>query len=255
MNTNSSTSEPLRLLVIDPDPETAGAVQEALRSRNDIYFLAQCTTALEAVPILREPGADIVLCEAELPGVSGFSLSEFLPSSHKPVTIFTNGSAHHAAAAFEASAVDYLLKPILQDRLQKSLDRAVQRSRRSTNKINTGPRQNPKSRLAIRTGRSVLFLEATELDWAEAEGKYVRLHLGKETLLLKMSITALEAELDPALFVRIHRSTLVNVDRVRWLQPWMNGRNYQLVLHDGTRLTLTRKDHLRRLTQRAVVSV
>ena len=74
-------SELLRLLVVDPDPETSGAVQEALRSRNDIYFLAQCATALEAVPILREPGADIVLCEAELPGVSGFSLSEFLPST------------------------------------------------------------------------------------------------------------------------------------------------------------------------------
>lgn len=255
MNNQSSDREILKLLVIDPDLQSRMAVREALQNRTDIHLLGECSTVLEALPILRDPGADIAVCEAELPGIPGFSLAEMVPTSQRPVIIYTNFSDRHAAAAFEVSAVDYLMKPLTNERLQQSLDRAAHRCRSSNGHTTEAPQNSGIKRLVIRTGRSVLFLNSSELDWAEAEGKYVRLHLGKETLLLKMSISILESELDPAQFVRIHRSTLVNVDRVRWLQPWMNGRTYQLVLHDGTRLTLTRKDHLRTLTQHAVVSV
>lgn len=255
MNLQPLNREILRLLVIDPDLQSRKAVREALQNRTDIQVLGECSSVLEALPILRDPGAEIAVCEVDLPGVPGFSLAEMIPASQRPVIIFTNSSANHAAAAFEVSAVDYLMKPLTPERLQQAIDRAADRCRTSNGHSSEVPQTNGVRRLVIRTGRSVLFLNASELDWAEAEGKYVRLHLGKETLLLKMSISTLETELDPAQFVRIHRSTLVNVDRVRWLQPWMNGRTYQLVLHDGTRLTLTRKDHLRTLTQRAVVSV
>ncbi len=119
----------------------------------------------------------------------------------------------------------------------RSLERA--RTQVERNKIpfqpngTAGPRQ-----LAIKTGRSVNFVKCNELDWAEAEGKYVRLHMGKELLVLKMSISALEAELDPLQFVRIHRSTIINVDRVRRVQPWNHRRTYQVTLQDGTLLCI-----------------
>lgn len=247
-------TEILRILIVDPDGATQKIARETLAFRKDFQLVGECGSALEAIPILRDPGVDVVLCEAELPGISGFSWQEMIPATRRPIVIFMNHSPRFAAEAFDASAIDYLLKPFDPARLNTALDRAVTRARTAA-RARTAVQKSGAGRLAIRTGRSVLFLNTSELDWAEAEGKYVRLHLGKEALLLKMSITALEGELDSSQFVRIHRSTLVNVERVRWLQPWMNGRTYHLILHDGTKLVLSRKDHLRTFTQRAVVSV
>ena len=109
--------------------------------------------------------------------------------------------------------------------------------------------------LVIRNGRAVIFVRPEELDYAEAEGKYVRLHVGKEILVLKMSITALEAELDPAQFVRIHRSTLINIDRVRRVQPWDRRRTYQVTLQDGTRLVLSRKSRLLEINGKTLTAI
>lgn len=248
----------LRLLVVDPDPDpvTRKSIQNTLLTRKEFHLVGEYSSGLEAIPVLREPGVDVLLCETELPGVPGLSLLDMVPAPQRPLVIFMNRSDRYAAGAFEASAIDYLLKPFSTERLDNALERAVQHARAAVARLHPGasPASSP-GRLSIRTGRSVLFLNTSELDWAEAEGKYVRLHLGRESMVLRLSITALEAELDPSRFIRIHRCTLVNVDRVRWVQPWMNGRTYQIVLHDGTRLVLSRKDHLRTLTQRAVLSV
>jgi two-component system LytT family response regulator len=192
----------------------------------------------------------------DLPGLNGFQLLDTLSPERRPSTVMMHRSDHYAARAFEASVVDYLLKPLSAERVERALQR-VRKHQASAAGVFANPSavETRSEKLAIRTGRSVLFLRKSELDWAEAEGKHVRLHMGSQSVLLKLSISALEAELDPAQFLRIHRSTLVNIDRVRWVQPWSSGRNYQVVLQDGTRLVLSRKDHLPIITGRAVLTL
>jgi two-component system LytT family response regulator len=242
----------MKILIVDPDVETRTVIRAAL-SRERLHLVDECAGGLEAVLVVRETTPDLVFCEVDLPGISGFSLMEMLPPGKKPLAAFLSRSEHHAARAFEASAFDYLLKPLRPERVRQTLERALRRLGAGASRPPGRPMDS--GRITIRTGRSVLFLQKSELDWAEADGKNVRLHLGRESLLLRMSISSLENEMDPAQFLRIHRSVLVNVDRVRWVQPCSNGRNYQLVLHDGTRLTLSRKDHLPAITGRAALSV
>ena len=242
----------MNFLIVDPDPLTRKIIRDVLIGR--AHLVGECSSGLEAIPIIRETRPEVLFSEVDLPGISGFHLLEMIAPDLRPTPIFMNRSDHHAARAFEASAVDYLLKPLDPERIHRAFER-VHRHGRNLAAKNSHPVDSQNGRLAIRTGRSVLFLRKSELDWAEAEGKYVRLHIGRESVLLKMSISSLEAELDPAQFLRIHRSTLVNVDRVRWVQPWTSGRNYQVVLDDGTKLVLSRKDHLPVITGRAVLSV
>jgi two-component system LytT family response regulator len=236
----------LKVLIVDPDSVSRQNLITLLSKDSSIESLEECTHGIEAVAAIRDLSPDILISEVELPGMHGFALLDSLPQGNQPATIFISGRDQYAARAFDVSAVDYLLKPVIEQRFIRALDRAKRSLQRTRTKL--VEHSKTQRQLAIKTGRCVFFVKADELDWAEAEGKYVRLHMGSETLLLKMSITALEAELDPEKFVRIHRCTIVNTDRVRWVQPWNHGRNYQIILQDGTKLVLSRKETLRKLT-------
>jgi two-component system LytT family response regulator len=237
----------LKVLIVDPDALSRQNLISLLSKDDAIESIEECSHGIEAVAALRDIKPDLLISEVELPGMHGFALLDSLPQGIQPATIFISGRDQYAARAFDVSAVDYLLKPIVEQRFVRALDRA----KRSLLRNRTKQTENSKTKqrqLAIKTGRCVFFVKAEELDWAEAEGKYVRLHMGNEALLLKMSISVLEEELDPEKFVRIHRCTIINADRVRWVQPWNHGRNYQVILQDGTRLILSRKQTLRKLT-------
>jgi two-component system LytT family response regulator len=201
-----------------------------------------CTNGWEAIGQINEFKPDVLICEIEIPRIDGFKLLETLSPKKRPATILTSQSDRFAAQAFDFAVADYLIKPFGQDRLWKALEKA--KSQMEPFKSTEAPLGRTGRQLVIRSGRSVIFVRSDEVDWAEAEGKYVRLHMGKEFLVLKIGISALEAELDPDQFVRIHRSTLVNVDRVRLVQPWNNRRTYQVTLQDGTQLVLSRKSKL-----------
>ena len=237
----------LKVLIVDPDILSRQNLIALLSKDDSIETVEECSHGIEAVAALRDLRPDVLISEVELPGMHGFALLDSLPQGNQPVTIFISGRDQYAARAFDVSAVDYLLKPVVEQRFVRALERAKRCLKRNRG-IQTENSKIQHRQLAIKTGRCVFFVKAEELDWAEAEGKYVRLHMAGEALLLKMSISALEAELDPGKFVRIHRCTIINSDRVRWVQPWNHGRNYQVILQDGTRLVLSRKQTLRKLT-------
>ena len=244
----------LRTLVLDSDPVLRAAVIEVLSKDSANWMIEECDNGLEAIPALREFKPDVFICEVEMPGIDGFALLETIHPKDRPVTIFISNLDHFGARAYEVSAVDYIVKPVRKERLFVALERArkrVESMKKSILSRSTG--WNPKH-IAIKSGRSVIFIRPDELDWADAEGKYVRLHIGKEVHFLKIGITALEQELDPVQFVRIHRSTIVNVDRVRRIQPWNHRRTYQLTLQDGTRLVLSRKSKLRAVSGKIIPS-
>jgi two-component system, LytTR family, response regulator len=244
----------LRALILDSDPIVRMTLIQILSNESANWTIEECGNGLEAIPALRDFKPDIFICEVETPGIDGFALLETIHPKDRPGTIFLSKLDHFGARAFEVSAVDYILKPVRKERLLVALERALKQ-------IETVKKPPPRfsewnhKQIAIKSGRSVIFIKPEELDWADAEGKYVRLHIGKEVLFLKISITALEQELDPLQFVRIHRSTIVNVDRVRRIQPWNHRRNYQLTLQDGTRLVLSRKSKLPAVTGKILPSL
>lgn len=245
----------LRALVLDSDPVVRAAVIELLSIDSANWIIEECVNGLEAIPALREFRPNIFICEVETPGLDGFALLETISAKDRPVTIFLSNLDHFGSRAFEVSAADYIVKPVRSERLLLALERARREIEFSRNQgAWPSTRRNPKQ-IAIKSGRSVIFIKPEELDWADAEGKYVRLHIGKEVLFLKISISALELELDPLQFVRIHRSTIVNVDRVRRIQPWNHRRTYQLTLQDGTHLVLSRKSKLRAVSGKIIPSL
>jgi two-component system LytT family response regulator len=165
-----------------------------------------------------------------------------------PAVIFVTAYDQYAVRAFEIYALDYLLKPFDRERFEKSLRRAKEQL------LNSGDSMNERilsaleqiktrpvhlERLVIKMNGHVFFIKAGEIDWLEAEGNYVRLHAGKESYLLRDTISALEAQLDPKQFLRVHRSAIVNIDRIQELQPWFHGE-YRIILREGVQLTLSR---------------
>ena len=236
-----------RIFILDSDPYFRKKLLGFLSKDRASCNIEECNNGLEAIPVLRNFKPDLFVCEAEAPGIDGFSLLETLSPENRPATIFISNQDQFAARAFEYSAIDYLVKPVNEERFLQALERAKHRMEKSSH----SEQQNLK-RLAIKNGRSIIFIKPEELDWVDAEGKHVRLHIGKEMLFLKMSITALEQELDPVQFVRIHRSTIVNLDRVRLIQPCSHRRTYEVTLQDGTRLILSRKNKLRTMSGKAI---
>ena len=233
---------PLRVLLVDNDGVARKDVAGMLAVYPSHPVVRQCASGFEALTEIRSFKPHVLICEIEVPGIDGFSLLETVAPQNRPSTIYLSAHDHFAVRAFEVSAVDYIIKPVERERFLKAYERA--RNQIETRNAAQYRAVQRAKQLIIRSGRSVIFVRPEELDYAEAEGKYVRLHVGKEVLVLKMSITALEAELNPAQFVRIHRSTLINIDRVRRVQPWDHRRTYQVTLQDGTRLVLSRKSRL-----------
>jgi two-component system LytT family response regulator len=165
-----------------------------------------------------------------------------------PATVFVTAFDEYAVRAFEVQALDYLLKPFGRQRFQSALARARRHLERERQGAMAGrlaellQMRRPgegRERILVKSGGRVSFIEIDAIDWVEAEGNYVRLHAGKESYLLRDTISALEAQLDPRKFVRVHRSAIVNIDRIQELQPWFHGE-YRIVLGEGVQLTLSR---------------
>ncbi|HSE40689.1 MAG TPA: LytTR family DNA-binding domain-containing protein, partial [Acidobacteriota bacterium] len=189
-----------RAVIVERDATLCEQLISVLSEDSSCSSVKHCANAMEGMAVVREFKPEILICEIESSGVNGFTLVESIPDKNRPITIFMSDHERFAARAFEVSAADYLIKPFTKDRFVKALERAkneIERNSKPPIDNNRTQRQ-----LTIKSGRSLNFVKYDELDWAEAEGKYVRLHMGKELLVLRMSISALEAELDPVQFVR-----------------------------------------------------
>jgi two-component system LytT family response regulator len=226
----------VRVLIVDDEPLARRGVRARLLGHEDMSVVGEADNGLDAVWAVRRLAPDIVFLDVQMPGLDGFGVVEQVGVERMPVVVFLTAFEEHALKAFEAQALDYLLKPIDDERFAMALSRARKRiaERRAGAAMTL-----PGLRIAARDRGRVLLLDANEVDWIEADGDYVRLHAGERGLLVRETMTAIESRLPPEKFVRIHRSTIVNVAAVRELVPHVN-REFIVILKTGARLKLSR---------------
>lgn len=239
----------IRTLIVDDEPLARRKIRRMLAHDPEVEVLDDCANGREAIAAINDHTPDLVFLDVQMPEIDGFDVLESIPPAGMPFVIFVTAYDQYALRAFEVSAVDYLVKPFDRRRFEKSLQRAKSRlatARGSDLNQQTlalleelKARSSHVERLVIKAGGRAFFLKTEEIDWIEAEGKYVRLHVGKESYLLREAIGSMEGQLDPKKFPRIHRSTIVNIERVRELQPWFHNE-YRVILKDGTELMLSR---------------
>jgi two-component system, LytTR family, response regulator len=255
----------MRVVVADDEPMGRQRLVRLLQAEPETEVLAACADGEEAVEAIREHAPDVVLLDIQMPHLDGFEVVAALGEAHQPAVIFVTAHDQYALRAFEVHAFDYLLKPVEQDRLRDALARAVGPGARAPQggsatrriltlleELNAKDRGRGRERLVVRTPERAFFLRCETVDWVEAAGKFVHLHVGRAVHALRESMAELEQELDPTRFLRISRSAIVNIDRIQEIQPWFQG-DYVLILTDGTRLTSTRgyRDNMRKLLGRS----
>jgi two-component system LytT family response regulator len=220
----------IRAVIADDEPLARRMLRDLLAPHADIAIAGECCDGPEAVEALGALAPDLVFLDIRMPGLDGFAALRAAP--HAPVVVFVTAHADRALEAFDASATDYLLKPFDDERFARSLARA--RAEIERRRI-----VERRDRLAVKDGAKVELVDPAEIDWIGAEGYYAELHLGRRSLLLREPMQDLESRLDRARFVRIHRSTIVNVERVRRIEPVGHGEA-AVILADGTRLRASR---------------
>jgi two-component system LytT family response regulator len=239
----------IRALVVDDEPVARERIATLLRAEPDVELVAECGDGRAAVRAIHELSPHLVFLDIQMPDRHGFHVVESLQPDHPPFVIFVTSCDTYALKAFEVRALDYLLKPVERSGVTRALARArkelahleTDRVGRHANEKDLEPtaaRRHP-DRLVVRSNGRVFFLRARDIDWIEAAGNYLRLHVGSETHMVRQTMGALEEQLNPEQFLRIHRSQIVNLDRIRELQPLFNGE-YAVILQTGKRLTLSR---------------
>ncbi len=254
----------LRVVVADDEPIGRQRLVRLLQAEHETEVVAACADGQEAMEAIRQYSPDVVLLDIQMPHLDGFEVVAALGEAHQPAVIFVTAHDQYAVRAFEVHAFDYLLKPVDRDRLREAMEWAVSTTHRvpqgnTTQRVlalleelNARARARGWDRLVVRTPERAIFLRTETIDWIEAAGKFVHLHVGRTVHALRESMAELEQELDPARFLRISRSAIVNLERIQEVQPWFQG-DYVLILTDGTRLTSTRgyRENMRRLLGRS----
>jgi two-component system LytT family response regulator len=241
----------LRTLIVDDEPLARERIRHLLEGEGDVEVVDECEDGMAALELLRQRELDLVFLDVQMPELDGFGLLAQLEVARLPAIIFVTAHDQFALRAFEVHALDYLLKPIDQERFRAAVERARQwLSRRGDESVDArltalladlkgsgGPKVP--DRIAVKAGGRVILVKAEDIDWVEAADNYVSLHVGSASHLLRETMNSLEQRLPPDRFLRISRSTIVNLDRVRELQPLFHGE-YAVILSDGTRLNLSR---------------
>jgi two-component system, LytTR family, response regulator len=224
----------IRAVVVDDEPLARSSLKVLLRRDPEIELVSECGSGMEALREIRGKKPELVFLDVQMPECDGFDVLEQLGKDLPPALVFVTAYDQYALRAFEAGALDYLLKPFDNARFGRALERAKERIALGKD----APRKI--ERLAIKNAGEILFLKIVEIDWIEAADYYVCLHVGARTHLLRRSMNEVEEELEPSAFCRIHRSAIVNLERVRRLEVSEEGGT-DVVLSDGTRLRLSRR--------------
>ena len=227
----------IRVLVVEDEPLAVRRLRRLLKSERDVRVIGACGDVPAARRGIEALAPDLVLLDVQLPGADGLALLDELPSSRRPAVIFVTAYERYAVRAFDHQAVDYLLKPIDPERFRSAIARARRHLERRDAAESPAA---PLSRLLVRERGRAFFVRVEEVDWLEAQGNYVRVHVGRASHRLRTSIGALEPQLDARQFRRINRSQIVALDRVRELQPWFHGDGL-VILTSGARLRLSRR--------------
>jgi two-component system LytT family response regulator len=242
----------IRTVIVDDEPLARERLGKLLREESDIEIIARCGNGREAISVIKAQKPELVFLDIQMPELDGFGVVSELQGLVSPTFIFVTAHDRFALRAFEVHALDYLLKPFDRERFQTALDRARRQIREAQSgalneRLSTlladikEARARPKyaDRVAVKSDGRVLFFRTDEIDWVEAADNYVNLHIGNDAYLHRETLTSLEGALPPQKFLRISRSTIVNVERIKELQPMFHG-DYVVILRNGTRLTLSR---------------
>ncbi|NOT06864.1 MAG: response regulator transcription factor [Gemmatimonadales bacterium] len=239
----------LSVLIVGDEPLARERLRTLLADEAEVTVLGECSSGRAAVRAITERKPSLVFLDVQMPGLDGFGVIEQIGVHRVPAIVFVTAYDQYALKAFDVHALDYLLKPFDRERFQATLARAREAVRLREGggadqrvaallETLTGKRKFAE-RLLVKTGGKERLIPVDEVDWFEAAGNYVRIHIKGERLLLRETMANLETRLDPDGFARIHRSTIVNLKRVKELEPWFHG-DYVVRLHDGQKLTLSR---------------
>lgn len=251
----------IRTVIVDDEPAARRGLRLLLDNDPAIEIVGEASGGAEAAELIARERPDLAFLDVQMPGCDGFHALAKVGVAAAPAVIFVTAYDEYALRAFEVNAVDYLLKPFDDLRFGAALQRGKEEVRRRqsdsvNNRLNqlldylqSSPVPAPveetaSDRILIKSSGEIFFLKAEEIDWIEAEGDYMKFHVAGRAHLMRETMARLEARLDPKRFIRIHRSTIVNIDRLRKLSPSFAGE-YAVILHDGTKLKLSRGYHER----------
>jgi len=259
----------VRAIIADDEPLARERLRVLLAERGGVELVAECATGEEAVTAVARELPDLLFLDVQMPELDGFGaleiLGETLEPRRMPRVVFVTAFDDYALRAFEVNAVDYLLKPFDRVRFEKAVSRALDRlnddrhtagdtnphgeltaflaqlraERDSMRETGRGASHTGPARFVVRTGGKLHFVRADDVDWIDADGNYVRLHVGGKSHLVRDKMKAIEERLDPARFIRVHRSAILNVDRIATLEPYFHGE-YVVTMRDGARVTSSR---------------
>ena len=239
----------IRTLIVDDEPLARARVLALLKAEEDVEVVGECSNGADAIARIEESAPDLLFLDVQMPELDGLELARALGPDSKPAIVFITAYDEYALRAFEIHALDYLLKPFSAERFRAALTHArAQLAQRQATTLGRQllellpdirrPAPGP-DRLVVKSSGRIYFVRTADIDWCEASGNYVRLHVGPQSHLMRDTMAHVESNLDPHQFVRIHRSAIVNVDRIQELQSSFNGE-YMVILRGGARLTLSR---------------
>jgi two-component system LytT family response regulator len=239
----------IRTLIVDDMLLARKRVRRYLSADPEIEIVGECADGHEAIAAIKSLAPDLLILDVQMPELDGFGVLEAIGPAACPAVIFVTAYDQFALRAFDVHALDYLLKPFDRERVRKAIERAkLQLRQRESGALDERLHALLKDlkteppylkRLAVKTTGRTIFLLTGEIDWIESAGNYLKLHAGRESHLVRERMSQLESKLDPSKFVRIHRSTLVNIDRIKEMQPLFNG-DQLVTLRDGKQLTMSR---------------
>lgn len=246
----------IRTLIVDDEELARERLRSLLEKEGDVELIGECGDGKTALNTIQKEKPQLVFLDVQMPEMTGFEVLEEIPEEDRPTVVFVTAHDQFALKAFDVHAVDYLLKPFDRERFQTALKRALEKARtkapgeggENVSSLLNEVRGKPVDRLMVKTGGRMLLIKVDDLDWLEASDNYVNLHVGNETHMMRETMNSLEQKLPPEKFMRISRSSIVNIERIKELQPMFHGE-YVVILKNGTKLTLSRtyRDKLAKL--------
>src|SRR5882724_2022531 len=239
----------IRTLIVDDEPLARKRIKRFLADEPDITVTGECDSGRKAIEVIQESSPDLLFLDIQMPEVSGFEVLQSLSIEKMPIVIFITAYDQHALKAFEVHALDYLLKPFKRARFGEAVERArTQLAKNGSHEIDPGlagliwklrADNNYLRRFMVKSSNRVVLIKTNEVDWIESAANYALLHVGDKTHIVRETMQALEVKLSPKIFQRISRSVIVNLERVKELQPMGKGQ-YVIILANGKQLTMTR---------------
>ena len=231
----------IRVVIADDEPLARERVRELLAQRSDVTIAGEARDGEEALRLIHETAPDLLLLDVQMPALDGFEVLAALDPDRTPAVVFITAFDEYAVRAFEVRALDYLVKPFHRARFHEAVDRAIAKppAADAIRELLAHVQRPWLTRFVVRSADAIYFVKSADVSWIESAGNYVKLHAGGGEHIVRTSLRELEKRLDPAGFVRVHRSAVVNLDAIKKLEPYFHGE-FVITLKDGSRLTSSR---------------